>query len=336
MRVEDSWIGEIVEQAGGWISFERFMAEALYHPEFGYYSSSVRRVGKSGDFSTSATLCPAFAEAIARWANARLRDEFAGAEVALIEVGAGGGDLAANLRAAQITLGLLTPDYYAVEPSPPLQEVLRERVEGLGVAICNTVPEALASCGGQALVFSNELVDAFPARQLVWQEGDWREIVVEARDGALAEAAIPFTDPVDAEAPAKPGDGERIFIHPRYYRWMAENLAAWRTGAMLTIDYGSKQPAREARGYRAHDRKGADSLYAAPGQQDLTCDVNFRDLQRWGEGLGWTTAGLEPQFDFLERWLPHCEQRAAQDEALQFLRNPMGAGGAFQVLEQQR
>jgi len=331
-----AWLIPLIREAGGWMTFERFMAEALYHTEHGYYAATIETVGREGDFSTSATLSPTFAEAIARWAVVRIRNYFSTGGVAVIEVGAGSGDLAHHFLNTYRALGGPPVDYYAVECSPRLRAALGSRTAGEGVTVFASVTDALAQANGRALIISNELVDAFPARQLIWQQGDWREIVLEIRAGRLAEAAIPFTDLVDAEAPGNPRDGERIFIHPAYQHWLKELVEGWTAGTMLTIDYGAKRPGSEARAYRGHDRKEAASVYDAPGQQDLTCDVNFRDLKRWGEELGLTTVDLCPQFDFLERWLPNCETRAQEDETLQFLRNPIGAGGAFQVLEQRR
>ena len=40
----------------GRIPFSRYMAEALYHPEHGYYSSDSDRIGAGGDFYTSSDL----------------------------------------------------------------------------------------------------------------------------------------------------------------------------------------------------------------------------------------------------------------------------------------
>ena len=63
-----TWLAALFEQNGGAIPFERFMAEALYHPDFGYYTRHIRTVGGSrGDFATSATLSELLGEAIAAW-----------------------------------------------------------------------------------------------------------------------------------------------------------------------------------------------------------------------------------------------------------------------------
>jgi SAM-dependent MidA family methyltransferase len=57
------------EESGGPLPFERFMREALYHPEFGYYTARIRDVGARGDFSTFATLGNSLAQFLALLAN---------------------------------------------------------------------------------------------------------------------------------------------------------------------------------------------------------------------------------------------------------------------------
>ena len=78
-------------------------------------------------------------------------------------------------------------------------------------------------------------------------------------------------------------------------------------------------------------------VYRRIGQQDLTADVNFDHLRRWGEREGLTNSPLVTQADFLRSWLPPRMLASAKTEpALAFLLDPQGAGGAFKVLEQVR
>jgi SAM-dependent MidA family methyltransferase len=69
-----SFLLRIQEEHGGVIPVERFMKEALYHPEFGYYTAHIRDVGPRGDFSTSATRGEELGTAIARWIEDRIRE----------------------------------------------------------------------------------------------------------------------------------------------------------------------------------------------------------------------------------------------------------------------
>ena len=54
-----------IEQAGGWISFARYMEMALYAPGLGYYSGGARKFGAAGDFVTAPELSPLFAQTLA-------------------------------------------------------------------------------------------------------------------------------------------------------------------------------------------------------------------------------------------------------------------------------
>jgi SAM-dependent MidA family methyltransferase len=64
---------------------------------------------------------------------------------------------------------------------------------------------------------------------------------------------------------------------------------------MLTIDYGAnsaeeiydRRPGGTMRAYHRQQRIEGGGIYARFGRQDLTSDVNFADLVRWGEALGW-------------------------------------------------
>src|SRR5258706_11004211 len=48
----------------GDLSFRDFVELALYHPEHGYYATHAARVGKEGDYVTSPSLSPVFADAL--------------------------------------------------------------------------------------------------------------------------------------------------------------------------------------------------------------------------------------------------------------------------------
>ena len=51
-RLRDHIAAEI-QDAGGWLSFERFMDLALYAPGLGYYSGGAEKLGAGGDFTTA-------------------------------------------------------------------------------------------------------------------------------------------------------------------------------------------------------------------------------------------------------------------------------------------
>jgi len=322
-----AWLREEITAAGGAIPFERFMDLALHHPLHGYYARRIHSVGPRGDFATSATLSPVLARAIAAWILSQPR------LLPIIEVGAGDGSLAHSLRAALPWRVRIRLRHHIVETSAPLA-AKQARLLGSRVRWHTSMQAALHHCGGEALIFHNELVDAFPVAR--WQRGLglWRELGVSASsNNELGPVLLAPGRPNTLAAAWLLPEGQIIESHASFRTWLAGWRAAWSGGAMLTIDYGAadpsiyaRQPHGTLRGFLLHQRVDGPAIYQNVGRQDLTADVNFSDLVRWGSELGLETTRLLHQAEFL-----HAHARSARDRALA---DPQGAGGAFMVLEQ--
>jgi len=316
------------------------MREALYHPERGYYAGCVG-IGKSGDFSTTSTLSPVLGEAIAAWVVERKRELFGDEPCAVIELGPGTCALMQSVAAALCSENSDTPSvanairFCTVETSPVFRDALkRDNLLSECIENFDTLVGALKACDGRALIYSNEFPDAFPAVQLAYREGGWWEVFVDLKEGGPVEVFEPLTRGIDADAPNRVREGQRLYIHPSYHEYLQKSLPLLKQGAMLTIDYGRAYPSSECRAYSGHQRYEGLDVYAHMGERDITCDVNFTDLKRWGEQLGLQTASVQTQAEFLATHIPDLEKRAKDDEAIAFLTNPLGAGGAFMCLDQ--
>lgn len=327
------------------------MREALYHPEHGYYSRHIRNIGARGDFSTSATLHPILGRAIARWALQRRGRVRRGREWHVIEIGGGSGRLAEAFLEALGWVNRRGLNYHLVDVSPGLQTLQRQRLERFEVRQHATVAGALQAAGGSALIFSNELVDAFPCKQLLWTEEGWREIllVLEA-DGAISEQTTKAPLPEELRVcsavwlPHQWRPGHRCEIHPAYREWFRQWLPAWEQGCLLLIDYGDvypavgeDQPQGSLRAYFNHETLRGAEVYQRFGRQDLTADVNFTDLIAWGEEEGLTTEFFKTQREFILETYPALGRpdRGLPKEAA-FIMDPEGMGQAFKVLCQGR
>ena len=140
-------------------------------------------------------------------------------------------------------------------------------------------------------------------------------------------------------------DGQRCEVHWSYRDWQKKWLPQLIEGALLTIDYGARFPALyrqrprgTARGYFQGVRLEGMEMYDRFGHQDLTCDINFTDLEHWGEAMGLSTVSITEQRAFLTEMLPSLKDSKLQqqDPALDFLMSPYGAGKAFQALWQRK
>lgn len=351
------------------------MAEALYHPEFGYYTSHIRTVGGSrGDFATSPTLSALLGFAVARWIESEIAALGLNPPVSIIEVGGGEGSLLHEVIRSidQASHTWWKPNFsrrhrfHLVEISPRLRERQRETLKRHRRRIQwhDTLESALAAAEGEAVIFSNELVDAFPVIALRRNgetegrttDGDpWSEIHLAFEPSAgLAELTLPLSqsrpslDPSDFSLLREPTDwpdGQRIELHESYRTWWQAWAPRLRRGSLLTIDYGAadaaaiyrRRPGGSLRAYYRHQRLNGPGLYRMFGRQDLTADVCFADLVRWGESFGFQTLIHQAQAEFLRDFAPDaCATRSTTDRAAAFLLEPGGAGDAFRVLGQRK
>ena len=170
-----------------------------------------------------------------------------------------------------------------------------------------SVPEALASCGGTALILSNELVDAFPCRVFEKRPDGWRELALRIDGGRITEEWIVRPLP-DSTAFLHPWpDGQRVEVQESFQLWRRGWLPALVAGSMLTIDYGDtcpalyfRRPGGTLRAYAHHQRLEGRDVYGGFGLRDLTADVNFSDLQTesaFSSAMLTTVAELECKYD---------------------------------------
>jgi SAM-dependent MidA family methyltransferase len=299
-----------MKSSGASEPFSSFMARALFDPQRGYYTRNIKTVGARGDFSTSATLSPELGKRIAAWLKGARN---------VIEIGAGNGQL---MEQVQRSLGLLKRwrmRFHMVETSPVLREQQQKRLRG--VTWHETIESALAETGGDAWIYHNELLDAFPATLIEWRGGQWQEVWVPEELRPLEIDPQPFS----ALQHTSFADGQRCEIHPSIREWLQSGFTGWKRGQMLTIDYGDdfpalyhRRPGGTLRGYLMHQRLYWPELLQSPGRMDLTADINFTDYRAWCRELGWK----ELSDQTLAEWAG--------------IGDPEGAGGAFKCLIHQR
>jgi SAM-dependent MidA family methyltransferase len=334
-----SWLAEIATNEGGRLRFDRFMELALLHPVHGYYTRRIRGIGKSGDFSTSPTLSPTLGQAVFHWLIAEAK-HLGFDPLIIIEPGVGTGAL------AKVILSQMRPwnrvRYFGIDLRPESAILDKSLSRRRRFRLLGSMEAALQEAQGKAIIISNEFVDAFPCRRLVRLESGWADIYLRYDDDQWRQELSPAPVSVACSAlDAGFAVGQTIEVHESFHEWLAAVSAQLDTGAILTIDYGGqpeeiyyRRPDGTVRGYFRQERiEGADILRRA-GYQDLTTDVNFVDLQAWGESLALKTVDYLTQREFVARWNPNALKRG--DAAGLFTLDQQGAGTAFKVLHQRK
>jgi SAM-dependent MidA family methyltransferase len=334
-----SWLAEAVRSEGGCVTFERFMELALYHPVHGYYTGHVSAIGNSGDFSTATTIADSLIRSVASWLKAEAK-ELSMPIVQVIELGGGTGRLASGILRAFRPWQPIR--YQIVEISRILRQVQERELRNKHVQWKDSVEAALTAAKGEAILISNEFVDAFPCQRFELGTHGWKEISLALEGDTWREQYSEYRLPPSSSTFAvQYAAGQRVETRHSYRKWMANLDCHLRRGAILSIDYGGspdeiyhRRPNGTMRAYFRHQRIDGMEIYLRPGRQDLTSDVNFLDLKEWGEQLGLQTVQLVTQADFIRKWAkPRSENQKLAD---QYVADESGMGEAFKVLHQRK
>jgi SAM-dependent MidA family methyltransferase len=346
---------------GGVLSFSRFMELALYCPKLGYYETKKDSIGRGGDFYTSASVGDLFGQLLAfRFAEWLEELKSKSSRLKIVEAGAHTGQLAIDiliwLQSNRPTL-FERLEYCIIEPSATRQEWQREglkRFTGKVHWLSNLNSERV-----DGVIFSNELLDAFPVHRLGWNmnEKKWFEWGIVNNDEQFAWAKIP--EPTIKLPPFVLGlepallevlpDGFTIETSPAAEEWWRAAAHTLNRGKLLAVDYGLTDdemflPSRKNGTLRAFfQHRFVDDVLANPGEQDLTTHVNFSAIQRAGEEAGLKTEAFSTQAKFLTQIMERTlrdksfgEWTPARGRQFQTLTHPEHLGRSFQVLVQSR
>ena len=294
-------IADEIAAGGGRITFERFMALALGHPQHGYYSRERLPWGADGDYETSPEVHPIFgylwASQVAEcWERLQRPEPFA-----LVEVGAGSGRFATSLLT---WLRERAPDC-AAAARPVLLDGHRRRLDDQRSALEEmrldaehalldewlARPQAL-----DGVLISNEFFDALPVHVVERRGETLHEWYVTARpDGGFAfelgDASTPALAGRFETLGVTPGDGCRAEVSLAATDAMRMLAARFERGYLITIDYGYGPEELYAPWRRMgtlmafrHHSPQPDPL-ASPGLLDLTAHVDLTSLAAAAEGF---------------------------------------------------
>jgi SAM-dependent MidA family methyltransferase len=337
----------LIDDAGGWIPFSRYMDAALYAPGLGYYAAGATKFGAAGDFVTAPELTPLFGRTLAQAIAPVLTET--GGEV--LELGAGSGRLTADILGELERLGKLPAHYSILEVSADLRQRqqetlahalphLRERVQWL-----DALPERF-----KGVILGNEVLDALPVELVHWTEDGARAHGVIRADGAFAWQDRPIDDPVlrGRAAALNQAPGYLSEINLAADALMTSLAHVLDHGLILIIDYGFAaaeyyHPQRHMGTLRVHVRHHAlDDPFHLPGLCDLTAHVDFSAVARASLDAGLELAGYTSQANFLlgsgltELLMQTSPTDAArylpQANAVQRLVSPAEMGELFKVI----
>jgi SAM-dependent MidA family methyltransferase len=299
-------------QHHGPVSFSWFMEQALYHPEFGYYTSTRHRIGRKGDFYTNVSVGHVYGQLLASQLIEMWKLLGTSQDFSIVEEGAEDGQLALDILSAigeeSIEAGARIC-YTIIEPSLSKQQQQRARLEPQFAGKVNWLSglEDLEPITGAFI--SNEFVDAMPVYLVEYGDGRWSELLVDNSGEHFVFVPSRIEKPelkqALAKLPVSAGSPYRTEVNLAASSWIQAVGSKLSRGFILIVDYG--YPRQEY--YRPERTEGTLSCYSRhrrtynplerPGEIDITAHVDFTSLAEAAAQVALSIAGYTDQHHFM-------------------------------------
>lgn len=298
-----------LEMSGGWLSFDRFMALALYQPGLGYYANDSVKFGampgSGSDFVTAPELSPWFGRTLGRQVTQALA---ATGCLEVWEFGAGSGALAQQILTQLDAMGHREVRYRIVDLSGTLRARQQQTLAAFGdrVEWVDRLPQRF-----EGVIVGNEVLDAMPVQLLQRRGGAWFERgVALAPPGQPSAASLVFAweDRPTTLRPPCEIEGPHDYlteIHPQAEAFVRTLAERWTRGAAFFIDYGFPEseyyhPQRHMGTLICHRSHKTDhDPLTEVGLKDITAHVNFTGVALAAQDAGLPVLGYTSQGRFL-------------------------------------
>ena len=341
-------------QKRGQITVAEFIEIALYWPQGGYYAG-LKAIGPEGDYYTSPVAHPAFGVLLTVQLFQMWHEMGRPTPFTILELGAGNGLLCRDI----ITCAKEMPSEFAgairyICLDRRLPEILESEFPSTSRVLTDRLPfKGLEGC-----ILSNEYLDAFPVHQIVMTTDGLKEVYIGLERNELVEITGDLSDPEIAIRFADLGislvEGQTAEVNLALEAWAQDVSASLERGFILTIDYGHKANDLYDSDVRTkgtlvtyHRHVQTDSPLKMIGSQDITAQVDFTSVKKYGENAGLNTLGLVTQREFLSNLslgtlrqrlsnqnLPPRQIKANQAGILDLARP--GGLGDFKILTQEK
>ncbi len=294
----------------GPIPFSRYMELCLFDPELGYYSRNAEQFGKAGDFYTSSDVHAVFGRLLARQFEEMWRVLGSSKRIEIVELGPGRGLFAQDVLSwgeKKFPEFFSALRYVLVESSPVLRRrieaTLRQYLDSGKAELRAELPTAEKVNKSDTIVFANEFFDAFPVDVLCTKGALRIDVVGDRFMETWAQVSAEELEFVDRHS-VHPEADERIEVNLAAQRFMDGIAGGMQRGFLIVTDYGYTREEQLAGRHRGtvkalRQHSVSDNPYEAPGEQDITADVNFSALAGSAEKHGMQTHKLITQSQFL-------------------------------------
>ena len=298
----------------GPMTFHDWMEAALYDEREGYYCRPGKiRQGRGGDYRTAPETSPLFAATFTHYFTKSYFDLGAPQHWTIVEVGAGRGDFALGvLTSLQANFpGVFAATNYVIdEVSDEARGQARAKLSQFKDRVEFRSLSEISGLFSRAIVFSNELLDAFAVHRVIGRDGALRELRVSVNESGNFVWVETDLEPRVAEycerIQLQLSEGQVHEVNLAAEDFVARASALIDQGCLITVDYGAERndllrdPNRFSgtlRSFRRHQI--SQDLLSQPGEQDLTTTVDWTQVTEVGARNGLQTLRFEQLDKFL-------------------------------------
>ena len=289
------------------------MQAALYDGTDGYYRRGRIRQGKAGDYRTAPETSPLFGAVFAHYFMKSYFDLGAPDELTIIEAGAGAGDFA---RAVLTTLQREFPQVF--NATRYLIDEISDDAGSQALTNLGEFKDRIQFCSldevkarvPHAIIFSNELLDAFPVNRVIGRNGKIRELRVGLNgenefiwiEDELSGDVAEYCDRIQLQL----AEGQIYEVNLTAEEFISRAVQVIGEGLLITVDYGAdrkvllEDPNRFQGTLRAfHKHRFVNDLLARPGEHDLTTTIDWTQIREAGSRHRFETLRFQRLDEFL-------------------------------------
>jgi SAM-dependent MidA family methyltransferase len=299
-------------QCHGPTPFPWFMEQALYHPEYGYYTSKRLRIGRRGDYYTNVSVGRVYGRLLASQLIEMWKLLGCPSRFTIVEEGAENGQLAIDILSAITSESIEAAKcihYTILEPIPEKQLQQRARLEPAFLEKLTWLTGLADLKGVTGAFISNELLDAMPVHIVAYRDDEWSELLVQisGEDFGFVPGKIEAPELVQAldKMPSSVPSPYRTEVNLAARRWIQAVSTRLERGFVLIVDYGFPhdeyyKPERNAGTLACYSRhrRTYDPL-ERPGEIDITTHVDFTSLAEAAAKASLKVAGYADQHHFM-------------------------------------
>ncbi|MDC0450114.1 SAM-dependent methyltransferase [Pelagibacteraceae bacterium] len=285
------------------ISIDKFISNALYHKDYGYYSKKIP-FGKKGDFITSPGVSSLFSELIALWIILLWEHMDKPKIFNIVELGPGNGQMCKVLLNVfeKFPIFFNSVSVFLYEKSKNLEKLQKDNLSGNKIKWIKNFNKIKK---GPIIFVGNEFFDSIPIKQFKKKNNILYELFVSLENNNKIKSFLKKADPKTIVELKK----LNFYQNQSFIEYPKQGLAELdliikaikrQNGGLLLIDYGFLKIKNTSTLQSVKNHK-TNMIFNNVGDADITSLVNFKFIKNYLKKKKFKVNNVVTQSFFLKK-----------------------------------